>query len=63
MPTTENGRNKILKWLGENKTSIKDLATMYGLNPQDAADYLSGRKENQASARFILKVIRDLKLR
>ena len=63
MPTTESGRNKILKWLDENDTSVATLAAMYGLNVQDARDYLSGRKDAPAGARFILKVMRDLKIK
>lgn len=63
IPTTESGRKKILKWLDENNTSISTLASMYGLSRQEASNYLNGRKDAPAGALFILKVMRDLKIK
>ena len=63
MPETASGREKIIKYLSENNISISSLATMYGINKQDAADYLSGRKKNPRGNRLILKIISDFKIK
>ena len=58
MPETLNGRKRINEYLKENKISYSALATLYGMNRQDVADYLSGRKQNPAAMRFILALIK-----
>lgn len=59
MPGTLNGRERILHYLSDHKISQAQLATMYGMNKQDVADYLAGRKTNPAANRFIITLIKD----
>lgn len=63
MPETLEGRDKIIKYLGENNISFADIATMYGVAKQDVGDYLSGRKKNPAGTRLIARIISDFKIR
>lgn len=63
MPEAASGREKIAKYLADNNISISSLATMYGINKQDVADYLSGRKKNPRGNRLILKIISDFKIK
>lgn len=58
MPETTNGRNRIDKYLKQHKISYSDLATTYGMNKQDVADYLTGRKQTPAATRFIIQLIK-----
>ncbi|WP_294837227.1 XRE family transcriptional regulator [uncultured Lactobacillus sp.] len=62
MPTIAPGRRLVQKYLKDNRIKITELAKIYGLNPQDASDYISGRKSNPAANHFILSIVHDLKL-
>ena len=62
MPESSNGRKRIIEYLTKNKISYAQLATMYGMNKQDVADYLSGRKKSPAAARFIITLIKEFGL-
>lgn len=63
MPETSNGRKRIINYLQQNKISYAQLATMYGMNKQDVADYLSGRKKTPAASRFIITLIKEFGLK
>lgn len=63
MPETLNGRKRINEYLTQNKISYSQLATMYGMNKQDVADYLSGRKQTPAASRFIITLIKAFDLK
>jgi lambda repressor-like predicted transcriptional regulator len=63
MPETMSGREKIAAYIETNDISITDLAVMYGMNKQDLADYLAGRKNNPKGNKIILKIISDFKIR
>lgn len=62
MPSTMPGRKLVQKYMEENSIKATDLAKMYGMTKQEVSDYISGRKNNPASNKFILKVIRDFKV-
>lgn len=62
MPTMDPGRELVQKYLNDNNIKIAELAKAYGIEPQNATDYISGRKSNPAANRLILKIISDLKL-
>lgn len=59
MPETLNGRQRILKYLGDNDISQPQIATMYGMTRQDVSDFLSGRKTTPAANKFIITLIKD----
>lgn len=63
MPETLNGRNRINAYLNKHKISQSQVATMYGMNKQDVSDYLSGRKQTPAAARFIITLIKAFDLK
>ncbi|WP_323074958.1 XRE family transcriptional regulator [Limosilactobacillus reuteri] len=63
MPETLNGRKRIIDYLQQNKISYSQLATMYGMNKQDVADYISGRKQTPAASRFIITLIKAFDLK
>ena len=58
MPETLNGRKRINEYLKAEKISYSQLATLYGMNKQDVADYLTGRKQTPAATRFIIALIK-----
>lgn len=62
MPTTKPGRDLVRQYLKANDIKTTDLAKMYGMTKQEVSDYLSGRKSNPASNKFVLKVIRDFRI-
>lgn len=63
MPETLNGRTQIIKYMNEHDISRSQLAIMYGMNKQDVADFLAGRKTNPAANRFIITLIKDFGLK
>lgn len=63
MPSTDMGRDKILKFIEENGISIHDLAVVYGMKPQDMANYLNGKLKNKKSNQVVLQIISDYKIR
>lgn len=62
MPTLAPGRKLVQEYLENNHIKITELAKIYGIKPQDATDYISGRKSSPAANRFILAIVHDLKL-
>lgn len=62
MPTLAPGRKLVQEYLENNHIKITELAKIYGIKPQDATDYIKGRKSNAAANRFILAIVHDLKL-
>lgn len=62
MPTLAPGRKLVQEYLENNHIKITELAKIYGIKPQDATDYIKGRKSNPAANRFILAIVHDLKL-
>ncbi|MEO1768317.1 helix-turn-helix domain-containing protein [Candidatus Enterococcus ferrettii] len=63
MPSTDEGRQKILRFLEERDISIRDLAAVYGLTPQDLTNYLNGKLKNKKSNQVVLQIISDYKIR
>lgn len=59
MPETSAGRKRILDYMNKHNISRSQLAVMYGMNKQDVADFLAGRRVNPAANRFIIKLIQD----
>lgn len=62
MPSTMSGRELVKKFLQESEVKTTDLARAYGMTKQEVSDYVSGRKVNPASNKFILKVIHDFNI-
>lgn len=63
MPSTDMGREKILRFINEKNISIRDLAVVYGLTPQDLTNYLNGKLKNKKSNQIVLQIISDYKIR
>lgn len=63
MPTTEPGRKLVKQYLKDHGITITDLAQLYGFPKQTISSFLTGYKDNPQQARFLLKVMKDFKIK
>lgn len=62
MPTTNAGREMVVKYLRDKKIPKNRLATLYGLSRSYVTQVLSGKLKGKASNEFILTVINDFNI-
>lgn len=63
MPSTDEGRRKILSYLQENNITQNTLAKLYGLVKQDVSDFLNGKLNSPRANAFLARVIEDFGIR
>jgi len=63
MPTVDNGREKIKQFMEEKCISVRDLATVYGLQHTDFYRYLEGELKTKRLNEVILQIISVYKIR
>lgn len=63
MPTTEPGRKLVKQYLKDHGITITDLAQLYGLPKQNISSFLTGYLDSPQQARFLLKVMKDFKIK